>query len=369
MNWRMPAEGDRHERTWLAWPSGGYTLGDTPSAAEEARTTWAAVANAVAEFEPVIVVVDPRDVDVAPRYLSDEIDLLVTPLNDAWMRDIGPSFVVADASMPGGGIERRVGAVTWTFNGWGAQTWARWDKDALVGARVAAWANAELIDSKLVNEGGGIHVDGAGTVLATETVQLDPGRNPGMDRSAVERELARTLGTTKTIWLPRGLSRDSDRFGTRGHVDIVATFARPGVVLVHDQRDQSHPDFAVSREIMTILASERDAAGNALEIIAVPAPAALRDGEGWVDYSYINHVLVNDGVIACAFGDRHDGEAARILSDAYPGRRVVQVDARPLFARGGGIHCITQQQPTAATANSSNSQQQQPISRLGRSQR
>jgi len=354
MNWRMPAEGDRHERTWLAWPTGGYTLGNTPAAAEEARTTWAAVANAIVDFEPVCVVVDPRDAELAPRYLSGEIDVRIAPLNDAWMRDIGPSFVVADTRMPDGRTQRRLGAVNWKFNGWGAQDWAHWDKDALVGATVATWAEAEIIDSTLVNEGGGIQVDGAGTVLATKTVQLDPGRNPGRDRSAVESELARTLGTTKTVWLPRGLTRDSERFGTRGHVDIVAAFARPGVVLVHDQRDRSHPDFAVSRDIMTTLSRERDAAGNAFEVIPVPAPATLRDGDGWVDYSYINHVLVNGGVIACSFDDRNDDEAARILGEAYPGRRVVLVDARPLFARGGGIHCITQQQPESATTGTAN---------------
>jgi len=343
MSWRMPAEGDRHERTWLAWPSGGYTLGDTPADAEEARNTWAAVANAIVDFEPVCVVVDPRDAELAPRYLSSEIDVRIAPLNDAWMRDIGPTFVVSDGDTSD--ARPRLGAVNWVFNGWGGQQWAQWDKDARIGAHVATWADAELIDSTLVNEGGGIHVDGVGTVLATETVQLDPGRNPGLNRADVERELARTLGATQTIWLPRGLTRDSDRLGTRGHVDIVATFARDGVVLVHDQRDRSHPDFAVSREIIATLSDARDAAGRSLQVIPVPAPATLRDTDGWVDYSYINHLLVNGGVIACAFGDRRDSDAARVLGEAYPDRHVVQVDARPLFARGGGIHCITQQQP------------------------
>src|SRR5437879_4051629 len=113
MSFRMPHEGDRHARTWLAWPTEGYTLGDTPADAEEARTTWAAVANAVAEFEPVSVVIDPRDRDIAPRYLSDAIELQEAPLNDAWMRDMGPTFVVGD--------DGRLGAVDWVFNGWGAQ--------------------------------------------------------------------------------------------------------------------------------------------------------------------------------------------------------------------------------------------------------
>jgi agmatine deiminase len=343
MNWRMPAEGDPHERTWLAWPTSGYTLGETAEDAEEARRTWAAVANAVSDFEPVSVIVDPRDADLAPAYLSKTLELRVAALDDAWVRDMGPTFVLGEAGADGA---RRLGAVNWVFNGWGAQEWARWGNDALVGERVAEWAGAEPIESPLVNEGGGIHVDGEGTVLVTETVQLDPGRNPGLTRGAVEDELSRTLGTTKTIWLPRGLTRDSDRFGTRGHVDIVATFARPGVVLVHSQRDEAHPDFEVCRDIIRSLSSETDAAGRPLQIIEVPAPAVLRDREGWVDYSYINHVLVNGGVIACGFGDERDTRAVEILGEAYPGRAVVSVDARPLFARGGGIHCITQQQPS-----------------------
>lgn len=336
MTRRMPAEGDRHDRLWLAWPTSGYTLGDTAKDAEEARRTWAAVANAAAGFEPVTVVVHPRDVDVAPRYLDPTIDLRIREIDDAWIRDSGPTFVIDDGEL---------GAVTWVFNGWGGQEWASWENDSQLGPDVANWAHAKRIDSDLVNEGGGIHVDGRGTVLVTETVQRDPGRNPGITREAVEAELARTIGTTKTIWLPRGLTRDSDTFGTRGHVDIVATFAEPGVVLLHDQTDAAHPDFEVTKQLRAVLESETDADGNSLRVVDLPAPATLRDEEGFVDYSYVNHVLVNGGVIACAFDDAKDAYAVAILRDAYPGREVVAVDARPLFARGGGIHCITQQQP------------------------
>lgn len=340
MTWRMPAEGDRHERMWLAWPTSGYTLGDTPADAECARVTWAQVANATAEFEPVSVVVHPRDADIAPRYLSGEIDVHVREIDDAWIRDSGPTFVVDD-DRPG-----ELGAVTWTFNGWGQQDWAEWGNDATLGPAVAEWAGALRIDSTLVNEGGGIHVDGRGTVLVTETVQRDPGRNPGLSREDIETELARTLGTSRTVWLPRGLTRDSDRFGTRGHVDIVATMPSPGTVLLHDQRDPAHPDFAVTALIRRTLGAATDAAGDRLRIIDLPAPDVLRDEGGFVDFSYVNHVLVNGGVVACAFGDPRDADAVAILQDAYPGRSVVTVDARPLFERGGGIHCITQQQPS-----------------------
>jgi agmatine deiminase len=338
----MPHEGVRQQCLWLAWPTQGYTLGETAEDAETARRTWAAVANAAAQFEPVRVVVHPRDAAVAPRYLDPAIEVHEREIDDAWIRDTGPSFVL--------GPSGELGAVTWVFNGWGQQHWATWDHDADLAPAVAEWSGAQRVDSPLVNEGGGIHVDGLGTVLVTQTVQLDPGRNPGLSRADVEAELERTIGATTVIWLPRGLTRDSDTYGTRGHVDIVATIPSPGRVLLHDQRDVSHPDFAVSAEIRSVLAGARDACGEAFEIVDLPAPTVLKDDEGFVDFSYVNHVLVNGGVIACAFDDPNDATAVAILREAYPGREVVTVDARPLFERGGGIHCITQQQPAAPIA-------------------
>lgn len=337
--WRMPAETAPQERIWMAFPTGGYTLGDTPEESHAARSVWAGVANAAVSFEPVTVVVHPDDVETAARYLHPDVEVLTAELNDAWMRDIGPSFVLDNSG--------RLGAVDWVFNGWGAQDWARWDKDALIAAEVSGRAGAAHIASSLVNEGGGIQVDGEGTVLVTETVQLDPGRNPGISKQDVERELARTIGATHVVWLPRGLTRDSEKFGTRGHVDIVAAIPSPGTLLVHSQQNPEHPDFEVCRDIISFLRTTQDAAGRSWNIIEVPAPAALKDDEGYVDYSYINHLVVNGGVIACTFDDPVDEKALRILADAYPGRSVVGVDARELFARGGGIHCITQQQPAA----------------------
>jgi agmatine deiminase len=338
--WRMPSETAPQERIWMAFPTGGYTLGETDEEAHAARATWAAVANAVVGFEPVTMLVAPDDVGTARPYLHPDVEVLTAELNDAWMRDIGPSFVLDSRG--------RLGAVDWVFNGWGGQDWAAWDKDSLVAAEVSARSGASHLASMLVNEGGGIHVDGEGTVLVTETVQLDPGRNPGLEKADVEAELARTIGATHVIWLPRGLTRDSERFGTRGHVDIVAAIPSPGTLLVHSQQDPEHPDFDVSRTIISYLAATRDAAGRAWNIIEVPAPETLSDAEGFVDYSYINHLVVNGGVIACTFADPMDEKALRILADAYPGRKVVGVDARELFARGGGIHCITQQQPAAS---------------------
>ncbi|WP_328473112.1 agmatine deiminase family protein [Actinoplanes sp. NBC_00393] len=327
--WRMPAEGDPHACTWMAWPSSGYTLGDSEADADEAREAWTAVAHAVAEFEPVRMVVAPDAVAHARKWLGSGIELYEAPLDDAWMRDIGPTFVVG----PDG-----LGAVDWQFNGWGQQSWARWENDARIARQVAQWAGATLIESTLVNEGGGIHVDGAGTVLVTSTVQLDPGRNPGWSQEQVADELRRTLGVRDVVWLPRGLTRDYSEFGTRGHVDIVAAPTGDDTVLLHVQFDPRHPDHAITASLRSALPAH-------WRVVDLPAPAQLTDDDGPVDYSYVNHLVCNGGVVACTFDDPHDAAALEILSAAYPGRRVTGVDARAIFARGGGIHCITQQQP------------------------
>ncbi|MFW0790016.1 agmatine deiminase family protein [Gordonia sp. CPCC 205333] len=335
--WRMPAEHEPHSRTWMAFPAPGYSLGDSEAEHHEARTAWSAVANAVVEYEPVTMVVDPTQSTYAREYLSAAVDIVEAPLNDAWMRDIGPTFVIDGTGM--------IGGVDWVFNGWGAQDWAAWDRDQHIARIVIEQTGVTYVGSDLVNEGGGIQVDGAGTVLVTETVQLDHGRNPSLVAADVEAELTRVLGVDNVIWLPRGLTRDSEEFGTRGHVDIVAAMPVPGTVIVHDQRNREHPDHGVSQQIKEVLATAVTTGGDALTVIDVPAPSTLRDAEGFVDYSYINHYVANGVVVACSFDDPADAEAAEILGSVYPGREVVTVDARAIFARGGGIHCITQNQP------------------------
>ncbi|MFT4127067.1 MAG: agmatine deiminase family protein [Gordonia sp. (in: high G+C Gram-positive bacteria)] len=332
MTWMMPAEGVAQERVWMAYPSSGYSLGETGAEQDSARSTWAAVAHAIAEYEPVTMLVDPAEVRAAKRYLSSAIEIVATPLDDAWARDIGPTFVLDE--------QGRLGAVDWVFNGWGAAPWATWEKDRHVARLIAELSGAELISSSMINEGGGIQVDGEGTVLVTETVQLGEGRNSDWTHAQVEAELARTIGASTAIWLPFGLTRDNADFGTRGHVDIVAAFPSPGVLLFHSQQDPAHPDFEVSKTLRDVLS------GHPFEIIDVPAPQVLTDDDGFVDYSYINHLVINGAVIACTYDDPNDTVAQGILADAYPGREVIGIDARPIFARGGGVHCITCQQPS-----------------------
>lgn len=326
----MPPEWHEHERTWVAFPHHGYTLGETEGEQLAARKTWAEVANRASDYEAVTVVIHPEDVSQARKHLSSQVEIAEIEIDDAWIRDSGPTFVL-DAG--------KLLAVDWVFNGWGAQEWASYERDALLAREIASQLGVSTLSSSLVNEGGGIHVDGRGRVLLTETVQLGKERNPGLTKQEVEAEIHDKLGTQEAIWLKRGLTRDYDEFGTKGHVDIVACFAPDGRVLYHDQRNERHPDFVVSKEVKETLES----AG--LETVAISAPEVQVDAHGFVDYSYINHYVLNDAVLLCSFDDSQDKEAAAFMRDVYPGRQIELIDARELFARGGGIHCITQQQP------------------------
>ncbi len=332
----MPAEVLPQARVWIAFPPTEW-YDETAEQTEAAVSAWCAVANAIVAFEPVMMLVAPEAISVARARLDQRVEILEARLDDAWLRDIGPTFVhVANGA---------VAAIAWRFNGWGQQPWTRWEHDAQIGRLVAGFAGVPLIESPLVNEGGGIVCDGYGTVVVTETVQLDPLRNPGWSKADVEAELIRLLGVRQVIWLKRGLTRDSERYGTKGHADIVVSFPSRSTVLIHTQRNPQHPDCEISREVRAHFESITDAGGIPWRIVELPAPDVLSDDGGFVDYSYINHLPVNDAVIACAFGDPRDTEAMQILASVYPGRQIVPVEARPIFARGGGIHCITQQQP------------------------
>ncbi|ABY22615.1 agmatine deiminase [Renibacterium salmoninarum ATCC 33209] len=337
MSWLMPAETGPQERIWLAFPPSGPNTGETPAEEHSARSAWAAVAHAILPFQPVSMIVDPADVELSTEYLDPRIEIHPAPLDDAWMRDIGPSFVKNDAG--------QLGAVLWHFNGWGQQGWAQWGKDSLINAEVARLAGAVPVPARIVDEGGGFQLDGEGTVLLTETVQLDPSRNPGASKAEIESEVHELLDTRHAVWLPRSLARDTQALGTKGHVDIVASIPAPGTVLLHDQQNPAHPDFEICAQIRAVFDASTDAAGRKWNIVAVPAPQVLEDEFGFVDFSYINHLVINGAVIACTFNDPNDQSALDILAEAYPGRQIIGVDAREIFARGCGIHCITQQQP------------------------
>jgi agmatine deiminase len=322
-------------------PPGGYVQREDPTALD----AWIATANAVAEFEPVSLLVDPAEVDRITDLVAPSVGLVAADIDDGWLRDSGPTFVIDD-------VDGTLVAVHWVFNAWGGIQ--EYGRDVRIGEFVAEQAGVAVLSSHLVNEGGGICVDGEGTVIVTESVQLHERRNPGWTRQQVEEELARTIGATTVIWLERGLMGDMQQYrpglGTNGHVDVLAAFVRPGVVVVHGQPDPGHHDHAVMAENVRRLRAARDARGRALEIVTIDAPRdTVVDGVS-IDHSYINFSYVNDGLVMSAFGDAAaDANAAQIMQDLHPGRRLAQVDAEPIFRNGGGVHSITQQEPDVAT--------------------
>ena len=347
----MPPEWAPHERTWMEFPPVNEPFGDGSDAdgsdgdgdgeLGRFRRAWMGVANAVARFEPVSLVCNLGDGDAARALVEpgnpQPIEIHEAPIDEAWLRDSGPTFL----THPDG----RLAATHWTFNAWGDQGFSRFDDEQHVGAFVAGSAGAQIFSSSMVNEGGGIHVDGDGTVMVTRTVQLDPDRNPGWQAERAETELKAYLGVDQAVWLARGLTKDYELHGTRGHIDMFAAFVRPGVVVAHSQTNPDHPDVDVCREYLAVLRAATDARGRPLEVIEIEAPTQTHEYGVPNDWSYINHYVCNGAVILCSFDDPRDADAAGTLARCYPDREIVLVDARPIFECGGGIHCITQQQP------------------------
>jgi agmatine deiminase len=349
----MPGEFERHEGCWLAWPErpDNWRLGARP-----AQEAFAAVAAAIAAAEPVTVAASPAQLERAREVLPASVRVVELTTDDAWMRDIGPTFVVDAAG-------RRRG-VDWEFNAWGGLDgglYHPWDRDEAAAERVLEIEGAERYRAPLVLEGGSIHVDGQGTVLTTEECLLNRNRNPGLAREEIEAHLRAYLGAEKVIWLGRGVLEDE----TDGHVDNLACFARPGHVLLTWTEDEDDPQHAISADARRRLETATDARGRHLELEFLPSPgpllvseeeaAGVEAAEGTIPRrpgdrlaaSYVNFYPANDRLMMPLLDERHDEEAAAILRRSFPGREVVGVPAREILLGGGNVHCITQQVPVA----------------------
>lgn len=348
---RMPGEFEPHKQIWMLWPQrpDNWRLGAKP-----AQRAWVEVAKAISRFEPVTVGVNHDQFENARYMLPPEVRVVEISSNDAWMRDCGPTFVVNDKG--------DVRLVDWIFNAWGGLydgLYFPWDKDQLVPAKVAEIEGVDRYKAPIVLEGGSIHVDGEGTVLTTEECLLSPGRNPQLSREEIERYLCEYLGAEKVIWLGRGIDPEE----TNGHVDDVACFVRPGVVLAAVTDDRDDWRYELLQDNLRRLQEATDARGRRLEVHTLPMPAImeLTEEEAWgIDYaegsiprrpgdklaaSYMNFLIVNGGVIMPTFDDPNDAVAKEILQRVFPDREVVTVPGREIVLGGGNVHCITQQQP------------------------
>jgi agmatine deiminase len=327
----MPAEWAPHERTLMAWPVRHDLWNE---ALPQARRDYAAVARAIAAFEPVLMVA-PEGLRAEVRRLCGRgVEVVEIPIDDSWLRDNGPLLVCGDGG-------RRAG-VDFGFNAWG-EKFAPWDRDAALAAALLDWLGIDRFEGPIVLEGGSITVDGEGTLITTEQCLLHPSRNPEIERDGIERALQDYLGIDTVIWLPHGLAEDHD---TDGHVDNVAAFVRPGVVLAQTVADTTSPNHELMAANLEALRSARDARGRALDVIEVDVlpTSTVRGMPGVVPY--VNFYVCNGAVIVPVCGDDpdRDAEVLALIARAYE-REAVPVPGRTLAEGGGGVHCITQQVP------------------------
>ncbi|MFF4771472.1 agmatine/peptidylarginine deiminase [Microtetraspora fusca] len=327
---RMPAEWEAHEGCLMAWPTREDLWGEVLG---EARAEYAAVARAIAAFEPVTMVARPDQVEDARAACGEGVEVIGVPIDDSWLRDSGPIFTLT-------GDGRRVG-VDFRFNAWGEKH-APYDSDDKFAARLLDLRGVETVRSEMVLEGGAITVDGEGTLITTEQCLLNPNRNPGLSRDEIEAELKAKLGVEKIIWLPYGGLEDTE---TDGHVDGVCAFTAPGTVIVSLPDDPAHPDYARMRANRAVLEAVTDARGRTLKIIEVPQSAFATVAGVTTEVCYLNFYVANGGVVVPVAGVPADEGALAVIADAFPDREVVGVRARAVAFGGGGVHCITQQIP------------------------
>ena len=353
----MPAEFAPHRATVLIWPVRPGSWGRDPSAAQKA---FLDVISEIARGEQVYLLAGSGDLAAARAAVRDisRVTVLEIASDDAWARDVGPTFVTDGKTLRG---------ISWKFNAWGGTVdglYAQWDKDDAVAAALCEKLGVDCYDAgEFVLEGGSIHVDGEGTLLTTEACLLSAGRNPQLSREQIERKLAAYLGIRKVLWLPRGIYLDE----TNEHVDNVCAFTAPGEVVLAWTDNREDPQHSLSRACLDYLEGVTDARGRKLKVRLLPIPehpiccseadcAAydfapgedMREPGDRLAGSYANFYIANSAVLVPQFGGDNaasDARALEILRQAFPDRRVVGIDARAILLGGGNIHCITQQIP------------------------
>jgi agmatine deiminase len=329
----MPAEWEPHERTLIEWPVKESLV--WPENFEEVCEGYANVFNAIQKFESVTLIVNKDSIEQAKDLCKGNVEFLTIPHNDAWCRDNGPTFLWNE--------DKVLKGVNWKFNAWG-EKYKPYDLDNEVASKVLGNFNVPGIDAPIVLEGGSIHVDGEGTLLTTEQCLLNKNRNPHLTREQIEDEVKKQIDVSKVIWLKQGLFGDE----TDGHIDNVACFAKPGVILIQTCYDKEDPNYEITIENLQILNASTDAKGRELQIIEIPGPPVRNYNGERLTLSYLNFYFVNGGIILPVFGGDAtdtDQKAIKILEDLYPDREIVPVDGMPLIKEGGNVHCITQQMP------------------------
>ncbi|MCI6022995.1 MAG: agmatine deiminase [Oscillospiraceae bacterium] len=348
----MPAEFSPHRGCILIWPErkdswagGGYA----------ARKAFTEVITAIARSEKVTVLASFEQYENARASLPPKIRVVEMSTDDAWARDITPTFVKNKEGVLRG--------IDWGFNAWGGLVdglYFPWDRDNKAARKICDLMEIDCYDQRsFILEGGSIHSDGEGTLMVTESCLLSGGRNPKMSKEEITEHLCKTLGVKKVLWLPYGIYQDE----TNEHVDNICAFTSPGEVVLGWTDDESDPQYPMSRADLEYLSHETDAKGRPIKVHKLPLPSPIyvteedcaaldpMDGEPTrvpgdrLAASYVNFYIANGAIVMPAFGDKNDQKAAEILQTLFPTREIVPIYARDILVGGGNIHCITGQVP------------------------
>ena len=349
LGFTMPAEWETHEATWLGWP---HNLTDWPGKLDTIRWVYGEMVRRIAPGEIVRMLVNSKaEAKLARRYLEragsdvNRVEFIVHPTNRCWMRDSGPVFV---RRHQGRNLETAI--VNFHFNAWAK--YSDWRKDRRVPKMAAKRVGKTLFDArcgerKFVLEGGGIDVNGHGTLLTTEECYLSRKvqvRNPGLGRKGFETALRESLGVTNVFWLASGVVGDD----THGHVDDICRFVnRNTVVLISEEnpKDDNYRPLAENWERIRGLRLED---GSKPEVVVLPMPAPLTFEGERLPASYANFYIANAAVIVPTFNDPNDRVALGILGELFRDRLVIGIHAVDLVLGFGTLHCLTQQQPAAS---------------------
>jgi agmatine deiminase len=338
LGYRMPAEWEPHEATWLSWPRrDGISF---PDAYDRVMPTFAKMVHALADSEQVRINVcdDAHEAEVRRwlkkgRAKSDHVTFFRIPTNEPWCRDHGPIFLTRAA-------EPRLAIVDWDYNAWGWK-YPPFDDDDVVPTRVAEHFGLPVYAPGMVLEGGSIEVNGAGTLLTTKSCLLNPNRNPELSQAEIEQRMRDFLGVRHILWLGDGIEGDD----TDGHIDDLTRFVDRTTVVTVVEEDEEDSNFHPLQENLAALRAMEAEDGTPLDVLTLPMPHKIaRDGQR-LPASYANFYIANTVLLLPVFADVHDKWAIAVLEKAFPDRKVVPIDCRELIWGLGAFHCLTQQQP------------------------
>jgi agmatine deiminase len=339
LGYRMPAEWEPHEATWISWP---HNRESWPGKFEPVPVVFAEIVKQISQTELVHINVGDENLEErARRCLSDygvdqrRVRLHPIPTNDAWCRDHGPIFV---RRRTGSGSE--LAAVKWGYNAWGGK-YPPFDLDDQVARKIGCELGVRVFEGGMVLEGGSIDVNGRGTLLTTESCLLNPNRNPELSKPEIEQRLKGFLGVCNILWLGDGIEGDD----TDGHIDDLARFVGPSTIVTVVEPDPSDPNHEPLAENLARLREMRDQDGRSFEIATLPMPRRMDYQGQRLPASYANFYIANQLVLAPIFDDPNDSIALETLQRLITDRRVVGIRCTDLVWGLGAIHCVTQQQP------------------------